>query len=211
MAALTIYLKNSTAAGSSHGSLQVGGSAPGVAFTSTGWNMGTLAANNYGTQIYNTLLITGNMGVGVRPLSSLSTTGGWRSENKLLGTFANANWTVALAFQRSGTAATAQIAARWNFFRSANADGSSATQIWAAQQGSSISVTAESISTLTANPGAITLNNEYLIIQVAIRTIVAGSDSTANAYIRVGNSVITTSDFVEPVVDPMGTSGFFGF
>jgi hypothetical protein len=123
----------------------------------------------------------------------------------LNGTFASANWVFQFAVQSptQGGAADGQIVFR---LIKANADGSSPTLITAAQQTASVctNVGATDVnSTLTVNPGAITLTNQYLFVQVAWKRTGAGGMTTTNIRLRTGSAAtpvgtsILTANFVD--------------
>jgi hypothetical protein len=121
-----------------------------------------------------------------------TTTGdGFRTTNTYNGSFASANWTFNFTLIGVTQAGTQDGHIKFRLFRSANADGSSATQITAAQQTAStltnLSTTAQT-STLAVNPGAFSVTNEYIFVQVAWHRSGAGGMSTTDVIFRWGNT-----------------------
>jgi hypothetical protein len=97
--------------------------------------------------------------------------------------------------------------------RSANANGSGATEITSGQQvcnttAAQSSTTQDYLSSATPTFGAITLSNEYLFIQIAWKRVTAASMTTADVVFRTGTNtpsgtVIESSNFV-----PAAAGGF---
>jgi len=169
-----------------------------------GWVPGTAASGRFPLRAGGA---TSTLTDATQPDGSIDTTNkdAIRSETALSGTFASGNWV--FTFSCTGSVATGSIDGRilFRLFKSANADGTSATEITAGiQTGSTItnisSSTDLTTSALTINPGAITLTAEYLFIQVAWEQTGAGGMSTSNVLLRTGSSAsagtrIDTTDF----------------
>ncbi len=206
MAAKTFYLKDAIASGSGYLSLQDGGSAPTQARISTGWVVGTLAATRYARMDAQTeRASTAHTTTPVQPDGAPDNTLGdcFRSENPISGTFANANWS--LSFQVEGetrTTSTHDGILRIRVWKSANADGSSPTELTSAtlttSQYTNLANSAYQTLTATWSPGAaISLNNEYLFIQVAHQLDGAGGNANSDTHLAVGSSCsVVTSNFV---------------
>jgi len=127
----------------------------------------------------------------------------WRSQNTYNGSFASANWVVTGAM-RSVTNAGGTGVLHVRLFKGPNANGSGATQITSAIQSSAtsgaINTSTDVAVTVTFNPGAFVLNNEYLFIQVAWGRVGAGSNTTSDVHFRTGSAAgtgtrIATADF----------------
>ena len=97
---------------------------------------------------------------------------------------------------------------RCRLFRGPNADGTSSVEITAAQQQgglvTDLATTATQVSTATFNPGAFSVNNEYIFIQLAWERTGAGSMVSADVNARIGNGSgsgcrVVTSDFTPAV------------
>jgi hypothetical protein len=124
----------------------------------------------------------------------------YRTVNTYNGSFANANWTFnfyVIGVTQSG-AQDGRI--RFRLFRGANADGSGATEITAAQQQGSLVTnlgTTQVNSTLVLNPGAVTVTSEYLFAQVAWERTGAGGMTSTNVRMRHGATATTivSADF----------------
>lgn len=138
-------------------------------------------------------------------------TDAFRTLDPLNGTFASGNWTVQFAVVSlvSAGAADGQIVFR---LIKANADGSGATEITSGQQLASVCTnvlsTPDSNSTLTFNPGAFTLTNQYLFIQTAWKRTGAGGMTTTTIRLRLGTSAtvgttILSSDFTPAGAGPI--------
>lgn len=120
------------------------------------------------------------------------------------GSFASANWTFQFAVRSPVQGGAADGRIRFRLIK-ANADGSSATEITSAQQQgslcSNVGSAADVNSSLTVNPGAISLNDgQYVFVQTAWERTGAGGMTTTNIRLRTGSgtttgTVITTSDF----------------
>jgi hypothetical protein len=129
------------------------------------------------------------------PNGTLDTTlfDAWRTTNTYNGNFSSANWTVQgtlRAVTNNGGTETGVLYVR--LFRSANTDGSSATEITSAAQASATSAALQTASdvnvTVTFNPGAFSVTNEYLFFQIAWGRVGAGGMTTSDAHFRTGSS-----------------------
>jgi hypothetical protein len=122
----------------------------------------------------------------------------------LAGDFAAGNWTFNFVLRPVTVAGTQNGRIRFRLIK-ADADGSSATEITSAQQqgslvGAMASTTTDYTSTLTFDPGAFSLRDQYLFIQIAWERTAAGSMSTSDVNWRTGSSAslgtrIVTTDF----------------
>jgi hypothetical protein len=147
---------------------------------------------------------------GPHPDGTIDTTLGdcFRTTNTYKGNFASANWTCNFCC-RANTSATGQAGrARFRLFRSANANGSGAVEITsAAQIGSTVTVASTTVnSTIAFNPGAFSVNNEYIFIQVGWERTTVASMTTADVNMRIGNSAslgtrVVSADFTSTVND----------
>jgi hypothetical protein len=127
----------------------------------------------------------------------------FRSENPYSGSFAAANWVVHFVV-RSVTSATGQDGRiRFRLIK-ADANGSNAVEITGSQQQASAITDVDSASdedsTLTFNPGAFTIENQYLFLQIAWERTGAASMTTADVNWRTGSSTtvgtrLTTANF----------------
>jgi len=197
MAAKTFYLVNSAGPGTTSGSLQDGGSAPTTATTGTGWTVGT-GSTNYARMAYGSKVASGSFATGPYPNTTFTLAASWQSQNTINGSFAAGTWTFnipVIAVTAGGAQSGAAYVRVW---RSANANGSSGTQITTASVTlstvTSLSTSTQQISTGTVSMAAATLTNEYLFIEIAWRRTVAGGGTTADVVIRVGSAgtVVTT-------------------
>jgi hypothetical protein len=115
-----------------------------------------------------------------------------RSTLPLTGSFASANWQVHFCVRGVTQAGTQDGRIRFRLLRGANADGSGATDISGSQQQGSLVTnlltSATQDSTLTFNPGAINVANEYIFVQLAWERTGAGGMTTTDVAMRIGNA-----------------------
>jgi len=201
--AKTLYLKNAAASGSTFLSLQDGGSAPSTATTGTGWVVArTITSGQWSNMYAGVERAVSTFSTTPMPNGTLDNTNGngFRTEGTLNGIFAAGTWTFAFPViaVTKGTTQDGRICIRLH--RGTNATGSGATQITsAAQVGSAVTdltTAAAQTSTVSFNPGAITLTNEYLFVEVAWEITGVGDNTGSDVDLRVGTAAaITTTAF----------------
>ena len=124
------------------------------------------------------------------PDGSIDTSTGdcWRTTNTYIGSFAAANWNLHFACRGVTQAGTQDGRVRYRLFRGANADGTGATEITSAhQQGGLVTnllTSATQTSTATFNPGAFSVTNEYIFVQLAWERTGAGGMTTTDVAMR---------------------------
>ena len=112
---------------------------------------------------------------------------GYRTAATLRGNFANANWVLSFKV-KSGAAYYAQKGyVKFRLWRSVNANGSGATQITPGWRASSLIAFTDAdqyqTGTITWSPGAIiTLNNEYLFLEIEWACNSTGGNNAATVY-----------------------------
>lgn len=206
---MTFYIKNATASGSSHGSLQNGGSAPATATTGTGWTVGKTAATVYSLLLYGTKRAANTFGSTALPSGAPTTTDCFRSENTLNGTFSAGSWTIAVSVISVTAAASGAGTLRARVWKSVNADGSGATEITSATaetgSWSNLLTSAAQNLTMSFNPGAVTLASQYLFLQLACKIGTASGNNSADVVLRTDgtNSKITTPLFTVKLDGPI--------
>src|SRR5262245_19114951 len=190
MAVKTWYVQQDLATGSNHQELSE--TDPGTeAFASpvTGWVVSTTAGGTapYDAQTEQAAATF----TGTHPDGSINTAGDcWRTESTYNGNFASGNWEIHFTC-RQNTNPPGQGRILFRMFRSANADGSSATEITGATQtGSTVTPTTSTVDSnlTTFNPGAFSVSNEYIFFQLAWERITGGGMTSADVNMRVGNS-----------------------
>lgn len=191
MAAKTWYLtNNSVSVGSDMSETDPGAEA--YRSPVTGWIVSTGSTNH--SEWYNDTERAASTFTGTTvPDGSLDTTNGdfWVTDTTYSGTFANADWVVYFACRANtnGGAQDGQI--RIRLFRGANQDGSSATEVTAAQQTgtavTNLATSATQVSTVTFNPGSFSVTNEYIFIQLAWERTGAGGMTSSDVNARIGN------------------------
>lgn len=203
MAAKTWYVTN-TIVGSTH--QEMSETSPGSDATSSpayGWTVGTVASGNFSSADAGSNQGTGTFSGTAQPDGSIVTTSNagdcWRTTNPYSGTFATGNWTFQMAvIATSGTAQRGQ--GRFRLFRSANADGSSATEITSGVLVGGTIGSPGSQTTSVHNGTSISsfsVTNEYLFVQIGWGITTAGSMVANNILHRVGStaSLVTSTDF----------------
>lgn len=208
MATHTLYPTNTLAITPNFWSiLQDGGTAPTAANSTYGWSPSKQALSN-------TIYMGGHLGASgavtaggltsfidstTSPTKGTGTTGSTAGDSFIAGpytgTFANTAWTFAWNMRASTAGVTGRL--RMRVWKSANADGTSATALTASTQvGSTIvlSTTVDTNSSMSWSPGTITLSNEYLFFQMEWEQTAVGTTSGDNALFRIGTASITTPD-----------------
>jgi len=148
----------------------------------------------------------------LKPTSLLTgtTANAFKSPVPLTGTFAAGNWNFSLAM-RPTVASTHSLSVNIRVFKSVNASGASAVELTSAVVSGGVSAalsstTTDAVATCQWAAPAVTLNNEYLFIVVAVAIAAAGGSNSADAVLRTGQSAggtrMVTTDFVAslPVV-----------
>lgn len=122
----------------------------------------------------------------------------------LNGTFSAGNWTFNIGcIGETRATSTHDGRFRLRMWRSTNATGSSATEITTSTQVTTayanLTNTSAQVLDVTFDPGAFTLSNEYLFIQVAHELTGAGSNAGSDTHLRTGNigNLILTSVWTE--------------
>lgn len=204
MAALTWYLtNNSVSVGSDLSETDPGAEA--YRSPVTGWIVST-GSTNHSAYFNDVERAASTFADANPPDGSLDTTNGdfWTSPAALTGDFASGNWNVHFACQAQTNGGAQDGRMRCRLFRGPNQDGSSATEITAAQQQgglvTDLATATTQVSTATFNPGAFSVTNEYLFIQLAWERTGAGGMTTSDVNVRIGHgsgngSRVVTADF----------------
>jgi len=169
----------------------------------TGWVVGTGATNHSEMDAQSERASSTFTGTTV-PDGTLDTTlkDAFRI-GPLTGAFASGNWTFNFSVRSTVQAGAADGRIRFRLIK-ADADGANASEITGSQQQgslcSNVGSGADVVSSLTVNPGAITLANQCVFVQVAWERTGAGGMSTTNMRLRAGVSSsegtrFVTSDF----------------
>lgn len=202
MPALTWYLTNNSVSAGSDLSLTDPGA---EAYRSpvTGWVVSTGLTNH--SEWFNDVERAATTFTGTTvPDGSLDTTNGdfWTSPTALSGSFASANWNVHFSCRANTLGDTQDGRIRIRLFRGVNQDGSSATEITSAQQQgglvTNLLTSATQVSTVTWNPGVISVTNEYIFVQLAWERTGAAGMSSGDVNARIGGasgSRVITADF----------------
>lgn len=203
MAAKTFFLVNGV---DGNGWQALSESAQSAVDCAAGWVVGT-GSTNHSELAANSERASSTFTGTTVPDGSLDTSlkDAFRTPSALSGQFVSGNWTFQFAMRSPTQGGAADGRVRFRIIK-ANADGSSPTEITAGQQqaslASNVGSAADVNSSLTVNPGAITLANQYLFVQVAWERTGAGGMSTTNMRFRTGSAatptgtVIVSSDWV---------------
>lgn len=208
MAVHTLYVLSTTAVTPNFwGNMQDGGTAPTAANTIYGWGpaknvaaffQAFLGASNSTSTTRNTTtsFIDGSTGPTKGTGTTSVTAGDSFIAGPFTGTFANTAWTFAWKFRASTAGAIGK--ARTKVWKSANADGSSATELTTSTlvtaSAVTLSTTADVDAGFTWSPGTITLSNEYLFFQMEWQETTAGTSNGSDVLWRVGTALVTTPD-----------------
>lgn len=163
-----------------------------------GWKPGTTAAPNY--QNLTSASVRGIFQASALPTQVDNADGNFfATDRRMSGSFAAGNWTASFPIIATAGNATAAGRMRFQLWKGPDQTGAGSTQITAGTQlGSILSniTTTEQISTLVFNPGAFTLNNEYLFIACAWEITTASTDVNSNVIVRFGsNGFLLSSNF----------------
>jgi hypothetical protein len=168
----TFYLTDAYASGSNHGALQQDGSAPADAATFTGWTVAGRAVGDFARMSYNTERGTASFSSTAQPSGGPDNAlGDCFRIGPLTGSFPAGDWNFSFAVRADSLGGTQDGRMNVRVWKSANADGSSATEITAGATALStvtnLTTSASQNSTGTVTLGAVSLTNEYLFIQLA--------------------------------------------
>ena len=173
-AGTNLYLRDSTASGSNFGQIQVGGSAPSAATTTTGWTVDTVAATNYALLDYGVERLSTTFSGTAEPAGNPDNTLGdcFRSTNVMTGDFATGVWTITVPVIAVTGASGQDGRVRVRLWKSANATGTTPTEITAgAVVGTAVTNLATGAEqTSVATTSSITgfsMTSEYLFVQIA--------------------------------------------
>jgi len=211
MAAVTWYMTNANAGPHQ----QMDETSPGGDANSnplTGWTVAKVAATAYskmdsGVEQASTTFAS----TPIEPDGSIDTTVGdcLRTTNTYNGDFANANW----VFRAKVIAATGggeqdgRIGLR--LFRDTSASGDTATQITAARVAGAVvtnlATTSAQTSNATFNPGAFTVTNEYLFLQLGWEITGAGNNNNRDVLFQIGTTAtcLISADFTPVSTYPL--------
>ncbi len=201
MASKVFNIKNAAAPGSSHGSLQDGGSVT-DATTGTGWIVSKTAAGRYALIAFGSELAASVFNTTALPNAAPSTTDCFRSESAISGSFASGNWTVSIPVIAVTGGAAQDGRMRVRVWQGAAADGSDAVEMTSAATQLSIvtnlTTGAQQISSgsvsVTAN---LVLSAAYVFLQCAWEITGAGGTNGHDVNLRVDStdSKVTTTEF----------------
>jgi hypothetical protein len=149
-----------------------------------------------------------------QPDGSIDTTNGdcWRTDVTYSGDFAAANWEFHGAVRANNNGGAQDGNLEYRLFRSANADGSGATEITPTGNAvgstyTNLATTVTQDSTVTKAFDAFTVSNEYIFVQVGCKRTGAGGMTQADVNFRVGTgaSRVVSANFTAAANPLKGT------
>jgi hypothetical protein len=164
--------------------------------STTGWTVGTVGASNFSPLVVGSEQASGTFS-GSSSLTSpnFSACGSFRSP-LLNGKFSNNIWKIR-PFNSNDTSGTSQRGrARCRVWKSANADGSGATELTSSVLVGTTQVTSSNVTNITWTPGALTFTNEYLFFQIEWEITTAGTSSTDDSMVRLSCWVVETAAYM---------------
>lgn len=171
----TFYLNNPVQGGSSAGLLDM--SAPTASTSTTGWTVGTTAATRYSRVTYNAEVGSANFTVTAQPSGAPSTSAQdcYRLSAITSGSFSAGTWYSSISVIAVSSGGVQDGRARFRLWRSANADGSSPTEItqgtMIGSRTTNLSASVAQTSSASTQISAVTLTDEYLLMQIAWETL----------------------------------------
>lgn len=202
---LTLYVNNPVQAGSNAGLLTL--TQPGASTSTTGWTVGKIALGNYSRMTYNTERAAATFGTAQQPSGAPlgSAEDCWRISAATTGDFSAGTWYSSLSCIAVSNGGAMDGRAMFRLWRSANADGTSATQITSSILTGSLvtnlATTVAQSSAISVNIGAFSVTDEYLFMQCAWMITGAGGNNAADCLVRLGSlaqtngSGLVTSSF----------------
>lgn len=221
MVAKTWYMTNNLA-GTAH--QEMSETDPGTeanASPQTGWVVST-GATNHASMDAQSNVAAASFTATTQPDGTPVTTAGagdcLRSTNPYTGNFASGNWVFSFCFRGVTQAGAQDGRVRFRLLKGADPTGAGATDISGSQQQASLVTnlltTPTQTSTLTVNPGAFEVSNEYIFVQVAWERTGAGGMTTTDVAFRIGNASgagtrVVSADFTPtaPRTDPPDKTG----
>lgn len=192
---LTLYVDNPVQDGSNAGLLTL--TQPGASTSTTGWVCGKIAAGRYSRMTYNTERASSTFATTAQPSGAPlgSAEDCWRISTITTGDFSTGTWYSSLSCIAVSNGGAMDGRARFRLWRSANADGTSGTEITA---GTMVGTTVTNLATTVAQSSsastrvvAFSLTDEYLFMQCAWEILGAGSNNNADCLIRLGSLAVT--------------------
>lgn len=172
-------------------------SSPGADATTspnTGWTVAKIAATRYspldsGAEQGSGTFLTSP----VHPNAALNnTTGDAFRAGPFTGTFAAGNWTFNHVVRAVGAGGSQDGRIGMRMWRGTATDATGATQITSSVQVgatvTNLATTADQNSSITYNPGALTLSNEYLWFEIAWEITGAGGNNSCDVIFRIGDT-----------------------
>lgn len=193
---LSFFCNNPKQSGSS--ALLLDLSTPGASTSTTGWTVGKIAAANYSRMTTINEKATGTFGATAQPSGAPANSAEdcFRISAATTGDFSTGTWYSSLSVIAVSAGGAQDGRARFRIWRSANADGTTATEV---TQGTMVGTTVTNLATTVAQSSsastlvaAFSLANEYLFLQCAWEITGVGSANAQDVLIRLGSLAPTT-------------------
>lgn len=175
MSILTLYCDNPEQSGSSAGLLTL--TTPGASTSTTGWIQGQVTAGNYSRMSFRQERADATFAATAEPSGSPLGLAQdcFRISTATTGDFSAGTWYSSLSVIAVTSGGTHDGRANFRIWRSANADGTTATEVTAGRMvGTTVtglSTTVAQSSSASTQIGAFSLSGEYLFLQVAWESV----------------------------------------
>ena len=200
---LTFFCDNPEQSGSSAGLLNL--STPAASTSTTGWTCGTTVAARFSLQTYRTEKAAATFTATVVPNAAPAgkAMDCWRISTATTGDFSAGTWYSSLSVIAVTNGGAMDGNALFRIWRSANADGTSATEITKSRMTgttvTNLATTVAQSSSASTQVGAFSLANEYLFLQCGWQITGAGGNANADCLVRLGSMQATSgSGLVTP-------------
>lgn len=198
----TYYCNDPIQSGSSAGLLTP--TQPTASTSLTGWTVGTTVATRYSRQSYNVKIAAGNFTATLQPSGPPITASShiaedcWRISAATSGIFSRGTWYSSVSIIAVTNASSQQGRARFRLWRSTDVGGANAIEITDSSQPvigaitGALSTSVATSSFASFSLPAIGLSSEFLFLQVAWETTMAGGNASADALIRYGSIALAS-------------------
>lgn len=192
------YLADVAASNSAARTLQDGGTPPAAAITGFGWTLGTNAAGR--SCFLNANAVSSSFSANLRPdvggSAGAGSSGTLRSDVINSGAFAAGQWTFSFGLRSVTVAATGTIRLRLRVFRNSvegfglgtettTTELTSSTQVGATA--GPFSTSSDVVASVIWDAPPISLDNEYLFVELGVEIVTASSSASADVVFVVGS------------------------
>lgn len=194
---LTFFCNNPVQGGSLAGLLDT--AAPTASTSTTGWTVGTTVAARQSRLSYNNKVAATNFTATAQPSGAPTNTAqdSYRISGATTGVFSAGTWYSSLSVM-AVTSNSSTGAAIFRLWRSANPDGTVATEITASRMTGAttavtpLSTTVAQSSSASTQIASFSLNNEFLFMECGWATVTASVNAGSDVLVRIGPGMSTT-------------------